>query len=149
MISSLQKLLSTYPTPLTNDLVDELYSLVNDILPNDPSAIHLRATRNLKSIEQEDFVDRLKETQDLFASAVKLPEMDKELISKIYAQWVEEWVEKIDEENLVCQLLTEIISILTSWSNSGCILSTHSIMWFLDFHLPSYQPLSRRWISTS
>jgi hypothetical protein len=101
VIKSLQKLLSSYPTPLRNDLLEGLFLLAKQTLPNDPANIYLQATRRLQSIKQEEFVDKLKEANDLFTTAIKSSNVDKDAIGQVYADWLDEWVNKIDEENLV------------------------------------------------
>lgn len=97
------------PTTLRTSLLDRLHSHLAQHLPHSAAARFLHATRNLSSeLEGEELVDALRETNDVLLKGIRAQHegsaasdtMRREL-GGMYASWVEEWIEKLDEENLV------------------------------------------------
>jgi U3 small nucleolar RNA-associated protein 6 len=114
---SLHELLSTYPTTSTlrSALLDHLHTLLLQVLPTDPVAVRLTATRNLlPDVTGDALVDTLKDANDKLTSAVwqacstdSTKDADGMAIS--YAEFVQEWVmrENVDD-SLVCTVFSPI-----------------------------------------
>ncbi|KDQ21825.1 hypothetical protein BOTBODRAFT_99309 [Botryobasidium botryosum FD-172 SS1] len=127
LFTLLQKLLSTYPTPLRALLLAELHDHLHRVLPSDPHARLLHATRSLtEALEGEELVDRLKEANQDLVAAVR--EAQDGRMADLYATWVRERVEQIDETNLRLYLLHSLHAIPASLPEeklSPGLLSTH------------------------
>lgn len=117
---ALHDLLTTYPSPqsLKLSLLDYLHAVLVDVLPGDPRAIKLTATRFITpelDIQSPDFVDVFRNANEKLMQGVREAWEDdkpaqkdsdrlkrKEEMAMVYAQFVDEWAEKEDVDlNLV------------------------------------------------
>ena len=104
LFTSLHDLLSTYPTTpaLRSSLLDHLHTLLLQILPTDPVAIKLTATRNLlPGLRGDALVDALKEANDKMTAAVceacsESSNKDVSGMAASYAGFVQDWVQRDD-----------------------------------------------------
>ena len=117
---ALHDLLTTYPSPqsLKLSLLDYLHAVLVDVLPGDPRAIKLTATRFITlelDIQSPDFVDILRNANEQLMQGVREAWSDdkpsqndsdrqkrQEEMATVYAQFIDEWAEKDDVDvNLV------------------------------------------------
>jgi U3 small nucleolar RNA-associated protein 6 len=99
MFTALQTLITTYPLPepLRETLLEYLYGLLEETLPDDPRAVKLFATRKLSTeLEGEALVDALKS-----ANEELLRTISRDGVDQVYAEFVEEWIRADLDENLV------------------------------------------------
>ncbi|KZT08401.1 uncharacterized protein LAESUDRAFT_757637 [Laetiporus sulphureus 93-53] len=113
LFTSLHELISAYPClpSLRNSLLDYLFSLLHSVLPSDPTAIKLYASRYLTpDLEGEDLVDALRKANEELAIAVKEANQGEntEKLGEIYAQFVQEWCEKDIDNSLKGYLVTSL-----------------------------------------
>lgn len=107
---SLQDLLATYPCPpsLRDTLLDHLFTLLHETLPDDPAAIRLFATRHLlPDLTGEALVDALRNANEQLASAVRNQNAGNERLASLYTGFVQAWCQKTIDDSLVshhCQL---------------------------------------------
>jgi U3 small nucleolar RNA-associated protein 6 len=100
LFKSLQELLTSYPTPLRAKLLPSLHALLQQRLPNDPEASILHATRHLSAdLKGDELVDALKQANEQILQVVRAREDG--LLGGMYADWVKEWTQKLEEDNLV------------------------------------------------
>lgn len=106
----------SYPPSVRNPLLEDLFSQLRQALPHDPRAIELQATHLLGEdeawVETPDFVDQLRQANDILVEGVKDVNVNRDEMGAIYAEWVESWTEKLQDENLVCKRLD---SDTTDW----------------------------------
>ncbi|KZT70904.1 hypothetical protein DAEQUDRAFT_724645 [Daedalea quercina L-15889] len=101
---SLQDLLATYPCPpsLRDTLLDHLFTLLHETLPQNPTAIRLSATRHLlPGLEGEALVDALKDANERLASAVRDQNAGDERLALVYASFIQDWCRKDIDDSLV------------------------------------------------
>ena len=121
LFKSLQNLLISFPTPLRGSLLDSLHEHLAQVLPSDPEARFLHATRKLTTdLKGAELVERVKEANEELLETIKNEGL-AEQVGDIYATWVEEWVAKVDETNLVRYCCT----FLFAPSNIVIIASLH------------------------
>ncbi|KAL4080344.1 U3 small nucleolar RNA-associated protein 6-domain-containing protein [Scleroderma yunnanense] len=100
----LDDLIRTHPCQpnLRTNLLDELYSLLQKMIPGDPEAIKMKATRRLRELtlsaelsgsQSERMIDSIQYANEQLVHAVNNPPSDntRPEISTIYAYFVKEW----------------------------------------------------------
>lgn len=101
---SLQDLLAHYPCPASvrDTLLDHLFTLLHETLPDDPAAIELSATRRLlPNLEGEALVDALKYANEQLAAALHDQNAADERLALVYASFVQDWCQKNIDDSLV------------------------------------------------
>ncbi|KAI0688035.1 U3 small nucleolar RNA-associated protein 6-domain-containing protein [Cytidiella melzeri] len=155
---ALHELFATYPTTheLRTALLDHLHTLLQQILPTDPVAARLSATRHLlPGLSGVALIDALKAANEQFSSAVSnvssLSHENAESMAEAYAGFVEEWVQKNDLNILLkAYLLTSLhafIHQLTSQNPSrsapSSLLATHLTLLARNPSLHSHLPYAK------
>jgi U3 small nucleolar RNA-associated protein 6 len=108
LFTALQTLITTYPLegPLRGTLLDHLYELLRQKLPDDPGAIKLFATRRLGlGLDGEALIDALKSANEVLLGAIGSAGVDQ-----VYAEFVEEWARMDLEGNLVGTFIFQVRS---------------------------------------
>lgn len=129
LFSQLDELIRNYPCEphLRETLLDELYHLLHQTIPDEPEAIKMLATRHLRELtldkasvgsdpnqsESVRLVDALRYANERLVNAVGNPPNDKARakISALYADFVEEWcrlptLDAALKQYLIASLLT-------------------------------------------
>jgi len=96
-------LLQNYPTELPRNLIPYLYDLIKPILPTNPEALVLFASRHLKpDLTGADAIDALKATNEELLEATQ---NDTTRMDSVYAGWILEQFNTLGDPNLVRVLL--------------------------------------------
>ncbi|KAG8846897.1 U3 snoRNP protein [Tulasnella sp. 330] len=118
LFASLRKAMLSYPPSVRNSLLEDLFSHLKRILPHEPQAIKLHATHILDEdeawVETPDFVDQLRQANDVLVDGVKYENVNREEMSKIYVKWVETWVAKLQDVNLRLYLIRSLQHLVSS-----------------------------------
>lgn len=97
-------MLQHYPTELSRNLVPYLYDLIRPILPTNPEASVLFASRHLKpNLAGTDFIDALKVMNEELLEATR---SDISRMDSAYAKWILEQFNNVEDPNLVRALFS-------------------------------------------
>ncbi|KIJ67863.1 hypothetical protein HYDPIDRAFT_107389 [Hydnomerulius pinastri MD-312] len=176
----LETLIRTYPcqSRLRGTVLDHLYSLLEESIPNDPRAVKMHATRRLREIslnddakdttggaatvtESEGLINALQVANECLANAVKaslsqpIPKDSKNVfkpdISDVYADFVLEWCRLPTLEPSMKQYLISSLQALAQSSGSLPVLQATNIRLLLRDSVPSKKmlKLARRYSMVS
>ncbi|KAH7888620.1 U3 small nucleolar RNA-associated protein 6-domain-containing protein [Phlebopus sp. FC_14] len=181
LFSELETLIRTFPclAHLRTTLLDYLYSLLQEAIPDDPRSVKMRATRRLREVTRshesaedntnsdtsmdsnEMLIDALQYANEQLVSAVKSSRKqpksgstrtaDKFDISDIYADFVLEWCRTPTlDSNLKQYLMGSLQSLAQDPDASSALQATHIRLLFSDSG-PSKKTLkfARRYSLTS
>ena len=97
-------MLQHYPTELPRNLIPYLYDLIKPVLPTNPEALVLFASRHLKpDLTGTAAIDALKATNEELLEATQ---NDTTRMDSVYAGWILEQFNTLGEPNLVRVLFT-------------------------------------------
>ena len=101
---ALLHLLQHYPTELSRNLTPFLYDLIKSVLPTNPEASVLFASRHLKpDLTGIDFINALKATNEELLEATQ---NDITRMGPAYAGWILERFNSLGDPNLVSPLFS-------------------------------------------
>ncbi|KAG6844416.1 hypothetical protein H0H87_007071 [Tephrocybe sp. NHM501043] len=126
LFESLQTLLTEYPLlpSLRKTLLEHLYTLSSQVLPNDAGAIKLRASRFLApDLQGEALVDGLRQANEELQQA--MAGAASEEVFQVYAAFVEEWCGVAIDGNMKLYLISSLRSLCSKEGASPSLLSAH------------------------
>lgn len=93
-------------------MLDHLLAVLRITLPDDPLALKLSATRDLKpDVEGKDMVEALKGANENFLTVIHNEGKHGEGFLRVYAEFVEEWCRTNIDDNLVRLFVENFIGI--------------------------------------
>lgn len=100
LFQELHSLLSIYPTPLRESVLEHLHEVLLETLPGDAGALKLHASRLLPGSAEasEDFVEKLRAANEELLGQAK---RQGGAVSCAYAEFVEEWCQRDLDADLV------------------------------------------------
>lgn len=121
-------MLQHYPTELSRNLVLYLYDLIKPILPTNPEALVLFASRHLKpDLTGTNAIDALKATNEELLEAAR---NDTSRMDSVYAGWILEQFNTLSDPNLVRALFSvppRLSNDISSLQRIYLALSLHNL----------------------
>lgn len=165
LFSQLEELIRNYPCEphLREMLLDELYHLLHQSIPDDSEAIKMLATRRLRELtldqadiesesnqpESERLVDALRYANERLVDAVSNPPNDetRAAISTLYADFVQEWCRRPTLDAALKQYLIASLHTLARTPDALPVLQATHLRLLLRDGAPSKQilKLARRY----
>ncbi|KAI6169399.1 U3 small nucleolar RNA-associated protein 6-domain-containing protein [Pisolithus thermaeus] len=165
LFAQLDELIRNYPCEahLRGTLLDELYDLLHQTIPDEPEAIKMFATRRLRELtldkasvgsdpnqsESVRLIDALRDANERLVNAVGNPPNDKARakISALYADFVEEWCRLPTLDAALKQYLIASLLTLARTPNALPVLQATHLRLLLRDGAPSKQilKLARRY----
>ncbi|KAG1751626.1 U3 small nucleolar RNA-associated protein 6-domain-containing protein [Suillus paluster] len=140
LFSALEDLIRSYPSQerLRTALLDHLYSVLKDTLPDDPHAVKTLATRKLRELasqehsddfvlaEGEEFVDALQSANETLSAAVGAGSTNASGMINVYVEFIEEWCKMSTlDPNLHAYLLASLRKIARQPNASPLLRAAH------------------------
>lgn len=139
LFASIQTLLTSFPVlpSLRTSLLDALHGHLARTMPHSAAAKFLHSTRVLSAeLSGDALVDALKAVNEDIVRALKTAsaapndEAMRRELAELYASWVLQWAEKVEEENLVSNLILgrrDTLLINCSGQREYLVLSIQSL----------------------
>ncbi|KAH7926525.1 hypothetical protein BV22DRAFT_1008879 [Leucogyrophana mollusca] len=136
LFAALETLIRSYPATarLRRILLDHLYRLLGDTLPDDPRAVKMLATRKLGELtfegteksEAEALVDALQNANEQLVAAVKANQRKRSGMGEVYAEFVEGWCRHPSvDESLRLYLIASLQALARQPNASPLLQAAH------------------------